>query len=335
MKSIQFFFKFFTVAAFLLLACPLALMGQEDDMPGEKYAGNAYCSDMIYRAKNIMEKKANQTCKSLKKTLPCTDRRTGLPVYVTLVVQPEKRGCPTIVEIIDKVSEGPASRGGPKDFTVEVLQEHCSRGGVTLMAYVPGNDNLEKKKIYDFEWMSGGITFDKDEVAECVTETKITLKVSKIETGQTVIRSITLDPAPAPSKDYKMFGYEKTACYGTCPVYKVAIHKSGKATWNGKSNVEKMGNWSATLSERQVKEIKERAVKAGYFDFHNKYPLEGQVADASRTITYVRFGDTEKKITHTLGGPDALVDFEEYLNKVISNLNWRKVAETVTKEVKE
>ena len=334
MKAKLFFINFLSVLAITAFISLPNANAQKNDQSSVKKQAITYCDDHIAATKTVLEKKANTTCNTARATIPCNDKKTGLPVHVTLVIQPDKKGCPNSVKVVSKVTDEPQSRGAARsDFSVEVIQEHCTNGkGVTLTAYIPGFDASVKKKIYDFEWMTEGEVFDTDSQAECIEGDKITLKVTNIATERMVIKSITIEPdAPSGGKDYKMFGFEKTACFGTCPAFKVAISKSGKATWNGISNIERAGTWEATIDASKMKEIKEAAFRANFFELSRKYPIEGEVADASKTITYFRTGDTEKTVTHILGGPDELVKYEEFLEKTINSLKWKRVADRSSK----
>ena len=329
MKTINFLIRFISTVAFILIVSPVDSTAQRNAMnkEGAKVATNTYCGDFISETRAALEKKANADCSTIKTTIPCRDYKSGLDVHVTMIVQPTKSGCPNRVVVKDITDSQPLSRGSAKpQFTVEVLQKQCSRGGVTLTAYVPGNDVASKKKLYDFEWMANGEAVDSDELLECTSAEKITLKVVEIATNQMIIKSVTPDAVADPgTSDYQMVGFEKTPCFGTCPVFKVAIQKSGKATWKGISNVEKMGDWEAKLDDRTLKAIKDQAYKLGYFDLYDKYPIEGEVADATITKTFLRFGDMQKSVKHTFGGPDNLVAFENYLNEIINKMAWKRI----------
>lgn len=326
MKTRFFLNQLLSVIAILCCVNLSTTIAQKNKMV-DKQQGITYCDEYISETKSVLEKKANTTCRTAKETIPCNDKKTGLPVHVTMVIQPTEKGCPNYVKVATSIAEEPMSRGTSKNrFSVEVIQEPCAdKKGVMLNAYIPGFDATEKMKVYDFEWMTDGEVFDRDKQTDCLNKEKVTLKVTEIATGQTVIKSITTAPTNDNSRDYKVFGFEKTPCYGTCPVYKVSINKSGKATYRGIANTERQGDWETTIDGDTMKKLKEAAFKANYFELSRKYPIEGEVADASRTITYFRSGDTEMSVNHTLGGPDSLVKFEEYLEKTIANLKWTKI----------
>ena len=73
-------------------------------------ADETNCSEMISKTKAQVQSKADQSCKSVKVTIPCTDKKSGLPVHVTMVIPPRKKGCSNVVKVKDRVNEGPVSK---------------------------------------------------------------------------------------------------------------------------------------------------------------------------------------------------------------------------------
>jgi len=325
MTTNQKFVSLILVFSFAVLQAPLIAQStqiRQEDRPEKPVT---YCDDYISKEKDLLTKQADSKCKTMKETIACRDRKSGLDVYVTIVVQPSsKKTCPDQVSIAEEKSAMPMSRGAEADFTVEVLQEPCSRGGTTLTAYVPGDDGFDKKKRYGYNWFDGGRLISTERTIECAHSRIIDLKVMKVETGQFIKRTIAISPSSETGRnDYKMYGYEKTACYGDCPTYSVEIMKSGKAIWTGKANTERMGVWTAQLDERALQSIKNAVSENTYFDLRDKYPVEGTIADASQTITFVRQGDMQKSVSNVTGAPDNLTKFEAQLNKVIESLDWK------------
>ena len=149
-------------------------------------------------------------------------------------------------------------------------------------------------------------------------EPKDTPSAPTTETPQT-------DPTPDPKKDvYQVAGYQKTACFGKCPVYQVKFYSDGTVSWNGKMNVERMGMYNARVDESVLKGIKEKAFEVGFFDFQHEYPLTDKVVDLPSTITYIRVGDMEKIVRNTNDAPAGLEAFEKYLEEVIEKCRWEK-----------
>lgn len=130
--------------------------------------------------------------------------------------------------------------------------------------------------------------------------------------------------AQQPAKDaYQVAGYQKTACFGKCPVYQVKFYSDGKVTWYGQMNVERQGWYEAKVSEKTLKDIRDKSHELKYWDLSGKYPTEMRVADLPSTVTFVRAGDMEKTVVDTYQGPAELKQFEDYLAGIIDGLEWR------------
>ena len=132
----------------------------------------------------------------------------------------------------------------------------------------------------------------------------------------------TVEP-PTKSNAYLVAAFEKTACFGKCPVYQVKFYSDGKVTWYGRMNVERQGWYTAQVLPDVLKRIKAKANELNYFDLEAKYPTDLQVADLPSTITYVRIGDMEKQVVNTHDAPENLLAFEQFLSELIEGLDWR------------
>lgn len=134
-------------------------------------------------------------------------------------------------------------------------------------------------------------------------------------------------PSMEPAKDaYQVAGYQKTACFGKCPVYQVKFFSDGKVTWHGQMNVERMGDFVSKVDEKTLAEIRDHAHAAHYWDFASKYPTDYRIADLPSTVTFIRTGDMEKTVVNTYQGPAELEEFQNYLESLIMDLQWRQAS---------
>ncbi|MBI1225185.1 MAG: hypothetical protein GC192_08080 [Bacteroidetes bacterium] len=122
---------------------------------------------------------------------------------------------------------------------------------------------------------------------------------------------------------YQVAGFQKTACFGKCPVYQVKFYSDGKVTWYGQMNVERKGWHEAKVDDKILAEIRAKAHAANYWDLASKYPEGQKVADLPSTVTFIRTGDMEKTVIDTYQGPAELVTFEDYLESLINGLRWQ------------
>lgn len=124
-------------------------------------------------------------------------------------------------------------------------------------------------------------------------------------------------------KAYQVVGYQKTACFGKCPVFQVKFYNDGKVTWYGQHNVERMGWHEAMVDKAVLADIRAKVSGAKYWDFAPAYPVAHKIADLPSTVTYIRIGDMEKSVINTHQAPVELVAFEEYLEGIINGLTWK------------
>ena len=120
--------------------------------------------------------------------------------------------------------------------------------------------------------------------------------------------------------------FQKTSCFGKCPVYIIRGYSDGRVIYHGKANVEKVGYYETMLTEDSISVIFEKAQNFGFFELENNYPPSGPpISDLPKTNTYLKKGTIEKKVSDNYDSPLALQQFEKYLDEYFSGLNWVKV----------
>lgn len=119
--------------------------------------------------------------------------------------------------------------------------------------------------------------------------------------------------------------FEKTPCYGQCPVYKVRFMSDGTVTWFGRSNVDMIGTYESKVERQVLTEIQQKAWDLGYFKLADEYPINYKLADLPYTITLVHNGTIVKSVRNMLDAPRNLLDFEEYLEAIIEGLEWKSI----------
>ena len=155
----------------------------------------------------------------------------------------------------------------------------------------------------------------------CCPKTAHNVQTEEVE----VIETTGTPDSDEPQKEeaYMVAAYEKTACYGKCPVYQVKFYSDGKVTWNGRLFVDRMGWYEAHVENAVLNSIRDKAHETGFMDLESKYPTEGRIADLPSTITYKLIGDVEKQVNDTHDAPEMLKEFEAFLEGVINGLEWR------------
>ncbi len=129
-----------------------------------------------------------------------------------------------------------------------------------------------------------------------------------------------------PKPIYLMLRFEKTACYGNCPVYELKLYSDGRAIWHGEFHCDRLGYYEAFLPKTWREQLMARAAGIRFFSLLDHYPAEGPyLSDLPNTIVYLNDGEREKSITQHYLTPKDLVDFEAEILKVVEGLAWEVV----------
>ena len=136
-------------------------------------------------------------------------------------------------------------------------------------------------------------------------------------------------PAAAPENGPAVT-LERTPCFGTCPVYTVAISRGGEVTFSGKRHVADTGQVTATIPRERVDSLLAELEAQGYFGFADAYVMDspacGMYATDSPTVitSATRDGET-KTIRHDRGcsaAPPELSRLEQRIDEVAETGRW-------------
>jgi hypothetical protein len=137
-------------------------------------------------------------------------------------------------------------------------------------------------------------------------------------------------PAAAAPESGPAVTLERTPCFGTCPVYTVAIARGGEVTFTGKRYVADTGPATATIPPERVDSLLAELEAAGYFGFADAYVMDspacGMYATDSPTVitSATRNGET-KTIRHDRGcsgAPPELSQLEQRIDEVAGTGRW-------------
>lgn len=105
---------------------------------------------------------------------------------------------------------------------------------------------------------------------------------------------------------------ERTACYGTCPVYSVEIHGDGTVIWNGERYVKAMGVRRYRIPVAKVRALAARFRAARFYSALEAY--EGGVTDLPSANLTLTWGGVSKSVRDyaglMAGMPHAVHDLE-------------------------
>jgi hypothetical protein len=117
---------------------------------------------------------------------------------------------------------------------------------------------------------------------------------------------------------------ERTACFGMCPVYGVAVFEDGSVVFLGVRYVAEPGVHTTSVDPDQVEFLAMQTADFGYFEWDDEY-TDMPVTDQPTAITTLRWDDEYKQITRYDGDPNApvgLVRFENRIDALVNVEQW-------------
>ncbi len=123
---------------------------------------------------------------------------------------------------------------------------------------------------------------------------------------------------------------ERGPCFGTCPVYKVTIDRTGAVRFEGRRFVADSGESTGTVPPGQVDSLLAELDAAGYWRFADMYRMgeptcSRYATDLPTVITTVRLGTRTKRVEHDRGcadAPEALSALETRIDEVAGVSRW-------------
>ena len=137
-----------------------------------------------------------------------------------------------------------------------------------------------------------------------------------------ILESPTPIPTEAINSDL-VITMERTACHGTCPVYKLTIEGNGTLTYEGKDFVQVKGKQTASLSPTQIQDLISAFEQAEFFTLRD-YPHE-DTTDSPSVITSITINGKTKTVNHYYGdnsAPPALFDLESKIDEITNSKQW-------------
>jgi hypothetical protein len=117
---------------------------------------------------------------------------------------------------------------------------------------------------------------------------------------------------------------ERTACFGTCPIYTVAIYADGTVVYNGERFVDVTGQQTGSIDPETVKQLVAGFEAAGYFDWNDSY-TDMHVTDQPTITTSITRDGITKQIARYTGdssAPLALPYLENWIDLAANTSQW-------------
>ena len=117
-------------------------------------------------------------------------------------------------------------------------------------------------------------------------------------------------PDTSTSKIELIISLQRTACFGTCPIYKIEIYTDGSGIYTGTRFVKNIGISKFQLSKTDVNKILEFANRIGFSRMKNEY--SEPITDLPTTYITIK----NKKIKDYTGAPKELKKLEELIDQI-------------------
>lgn len=115
--------------------------------------------------------------------------------------------------------------------------------------------------------------------------------------------------------------YERTPCFGMCPIFKLTIYTDGSAEYVGKNFVNLIGEYQTSVSKAQMARIVLVADGIKYFSMKDEYNNE-KVTDLPSVITEIRGIHGLKRVRNRQGGPSELKQLYSVFDEIVRDGFW-------------
>lgn len=124
--------------------------------------------------------------------------------------------------------------------------------------------------------------------------------------------------------------FERTPCFGTCPVYAITVAGDGSVVFNGTRNVDSTGRFIGRIDVGRVASLRRAFDDAQYFALDDKYGY-GEAncreygTDAARILTSITTPERTKRVDHDLGCsnvPTRLADLYRRFDEIVGTSRW-------------
>ena len=116
---------------------------------------------------------------------------------------------------------------------------------------------------------------------------------------------------------------ERTACHGTCPVYKLTISEDGKVIYEGRNFVEVEGEQTESLSPTQIQDLVAAFEQADFFSLRDY--IDNNAGDSQSVITSITIDGKTKTVNHYYGdssAPQELFELESRIDEITNSKQW-------------
>lgn len=122
--------------------------------------------------------------------------------------------------------------------------------------------------------------------------------------------------------------FERTACYGDCPAYKLTIYGDGRIEYEGIRNVKQVGRKQGHLANAELRNLVSQFNQTDFFkidQYSEKSCSCTLCTDMPTAMTEIKVRDMSHRVEHYYGcrcAPKALWDLEAAVDKIARIEQW-------------
>jgi hypothetical protein len=173
---------------------------------------------------------------------------------------------------------------------------------------------------------------DMRTLAQIIRPIVIAALLSALAFAQTNNRFQTAEASEQRIPPDTIITLERTACYGTCPIYTITISADGSVVFEGRRFVKRVGMAKSIISKEQVRELLAAFEKINYFDLRDRYEEPGDgckqwATDHPSAVTSIRTNGKSKSVRHYHGcrGVEVLAELEtleQAIDDAVNSAQW-------------
>jgi len=132
------------------------------------------------------------------------------------------------------------------------------------------------------------------------------------------------------TRDSLFASFQRTACFGYCPVFELTIYDNGYATFNGKRNTDLQGFYTGQINEVDMKAIIDTAEQINFFEMEAEY--DGKITDIPSAISLINKGG-RKQVLNRYQGPKELRSLEALFDRLVKETQWQEATPPTQKTI--
>ena len=167
-----------------------------------------YCDVLMGDLKTKLGKSANEQCSTQHVPCACRDRKSGMTLYGSVLVQPTDTKCHPVKIGTASLPDGSATAGrnaNPQGsaelhqaaWVPEIVLSNCTLQGTSLEVFIPNRDIAGcDREHFAFKWELDGKMISTERRVECVCGKNVKVTITEQSMGTTYVHFITLNSCP-------------------------------------------------------------------------------------------------------------------------------------------